>query len=178
MNVREVEHVESCLICGYDLRGLPDCHKCPECGLPFARDAIILRAGPQDSVLVAALGEILIYAIVGIAALFFWNWILAASAVGVLLLASVWFALRPRRPADPKLLLGDDGFTILGPLKTWRHFDWPSVRSARVSRFKGRVHLFDAAGQEIAAIPFADIGSWSNAQRLLAEIKSRAMRSR
>jgi hypothetical protein len=31
---------EVCLECGYSLQGLPDIHRCPECGVHYAKDSV------------------------------------------------------------------------------------------------------------------------------------------
>ena len=35
--------LESCPVCGYSLEGLPDRHRCPECGFEYARDTEVFR---------------------------------------------------------------------------------------------------------------------------------------
>lgn len=37
------EGLEICYECGYELRGLPDLHRCPECGTPYNKAMVVER---------------------------------------------------------------------------------------------------------------------------------------
>ncbi len=38
-----VETLDHCLVCGYSLHGLPDVHRCPECGTDYDRRTLVWR---------------------------------------------------------------------------------------------------------------------------------------
>jgi hypothetical protein len=168
--------VENCPQCGYDLRGLPDEHPCPECGFPCERDARVFRGPPVypkwqrwagRAIWISGLA--FIFTIGGIRSWLPW-------IPCLLILAGVVRFLRASRRA-PCIVVSAKWITTLSAEGTWQQFDWANVNSAKLSYTSECVLIRGSDDTEIARGHYEGVGSWENAKELVALIEKQIDRA-
>jgi predicted RNA-binding Zn-ribbon protein involved in translation (DUF1610 family) len=142
---------EPCLVCGYNLRGLPAHHACPECGTHVGLRAWRTEGGRVvwqrafAVMLIASLPPLLLGTLSVISEASSW-WTVAACIVVVGVLAATACAIlqrlsRPPAQHDVELILSDHGLTERPRRGESIHVPWTSFGTAHTGRDLGGLRL-------------------------------------
>jgi len=150
--------LECCPICEYSLRGLPDPHRCPECGFEYDRAMQVIRQSAKLSALEFAwVSVFLFFVALAVAAgrnLSLWQYLkLGLFAVVAI---SAWRVIRGRRN---KAILWLGGMVLVGRESGPERFSWKQVESINYRRFGGAAQLIASGGTTITDIEQDFFGS-------------------
>jgi len=153
----DTELLERCPCCEYQLRGLPEQHRCPECGLPIDRRWRVL-AGPSALVKPSITRipiRFIVFPLLGIGFFEFVEWLLpfgrawwhwpCLAAWVVLISAVSWLFL-----AKPRcfIAVGPDGVVIHRGKEKTEQYEWPEVGKAGYDVLRKCV-VFSAGGRKV-----------------------------
>jgi len=162
-----IETKRPCGRCGYELRGLPETHACPECGLPFDAYSsyIPLGAGNQDRSTIVVAAVMVVTAAGMIAAMFnAWGWMLPVLAA--LMIVAFLVAIRPKPTGECYLLINRAGISLLDSQRGTITFPWSRIETAKYSFWRGSCRLQDADGRTLLLLRANDTGSDRNSWRI------------
>jgi predicted RNA-binding Zn-ribbon protein involved in translation (DUF1610 family) len=156
--VADDAHVPECDACGYELRGLPRKHKCPECGTPYNHESCELeipRAGPywREFIGVTAFAAFFVIASRTYDGPSPW------SALGFLLVYMLYllWKIRRVRASDDRLILTHDTVIIVLRGRAQRT-PIADIHRARFDRWRHALVLANHAGGRILSVPAGDLG--------------------
>lgn len=166
-----------CLLCGYDLQGLPNDHACPECGLPRGENAIVFREVKE------------LRGWLGFAVRFVW--ILPGIAVGirnnVALLAACVIAIpfsvvayrherdRKRDGGPVRAIVFQHGVALLDPPQSWRLHGWNTIGSVHRSFVDGAIVIKGRNGDTLDRRTRELLGGSKKAREFEALLRSRTI---
>ncbi len=166
-----------CPLCNYSLIGLPDQHKCPECGFSYDKrmEVLTLALRTQVSWLVAwtlvFLGQAAFFAYRG-----------GAASIPMLTFAIILFYplygfyLWRRRQQD-KILLWQDGLQVIRRSKPGPVYSWQDIRVAEQSLINGYAVLKMQDGGRITLFDRKFFGSHERTGDFVTRINNRLSES-
>lgn len=151
---------DRCPRCDYSLEGLPDRYRCPECGIEYDREMVVLKQSKKYATfftVFAALGLLMMayrfdeWADLGMAALFLSFGIPASLTL-----------IRGRRN---RAVLTMTGLTLIDWNGDTRAYAWESL--GRVEYHKsGGVNIFDHEGNKLEELEYGYMGAVERSQEM------------
>jgi len=128
-----------CPLCTYSLRGLPDRHRCPECGYDYDQRMEVIE---QSATLAVIFLGCLAMAAVGL----FILWPIQLRGLGVVfapigLVYMLWYVTRFFAGYHNKVVIGPDGIQLIKRRRVRDRFSWSQI--SRVTGGRGSVELRD-----------------------------------
>lgn len=163
----------NCPACGYDLTGLPEEHRCPECGFVYDAHTIVI-----DFRLPRALAWQMAYvaAWVAWAWFLFWRhavdarWIVAAVLASAVLLLWRYHQLNVASSKSGRCILCKGGIAIERPREESWHETWVEFDRSHIGLVQGRLRIWNKQGRIVFDAPYRHFGSYKNAKRCAREI--------
>lgn len=154
-----------CPSCAYQLAGLPDHHRCPECGFPYELDTVVFPQLRWPWIAVCLGNGVLFLA--GILILL-WraqvNIALVGGAVG--LAGTAWRVLQAKR----FVLVSGTSLRVVTQNEPERRFEIESIVGATWSRVDGAVEVHTHDGATLVRIPKSVLWSHRRSRELAATI--------
>lgn len=163
------ELISRCPICSYRLRGLPDRHACPECGLQYDVHSTVFRESRRFWIGLAAVNGLILAAVVVRGIGRGWSRSEVASTVpfAVMMLVWLWRVSRARRLVVVSAL----DIVLIEGRKVQSRIPMSLVHKASWSFVNGDIHLRDSKRQVVAIINRGFLASDSRARALVREVK-------
>lgn len=161
------EPLEHCPACDYSLKGLPEHHRCPECGLLCDRYMLVFKGRSN-------LFEWIIWAGVGLGLLGSLG--TAISGRGLrdflffLLLIVIPLYLRSMRAM--KLILGPGGMTILRNRRAVETTRWEEIRYAEYAPASGGARIVIDPAQSARVVPLVAVGGFHECLRFVKAVNA------
>lgn len=167
-----------CLKCGYSLRGLPDIHTCPECGLDYDLNRIVIPIGGYRRIIKIYLPLITI--LLPLLALFPQFTRIGLSTRQIVIMATVILMIVihilrivPRRHLYlTYLALDSKGVHLFHANGEVKHYAWPDIDQARGEWFGGNFHLVGKDGIDLFSCNGDDLGGWSKTKQCISAINA------
>lgn len=167
----------SCAKCGYPLRGLPERHRCPECGWSYGPETEVISGRRAQSRLGLVVRVLLTaWVVVGVTRARGTLEIVATGSLGLLLVLWWWHWWRGRRPYS--LVLSPTKLRYYERGRKKLALDLRRVWLAEHSRRSQQVKLSDRDGMCLGVIPDAGRLDDATAGRLCAAVNERVGRLR
>ncbi len=165
-----------CLMCGYDLQGLPEIHTCPECGLDYDLNRIVIPIGGYRRIIKLYLPLITIT--LPLLALFHQFIRIGLSTKQIVIMAIITliigihiFRMVPRRHLYLTYLALDlKGVHFFYANGDVTHYVWPDIEQARGEWFGGDFHLAGKDGTDLFSCNGDDLGGWSKTRQCISAI--------
>ncbi len=158
----------SCARCRYSLKGLPDHHICPECGLAFDRSSRLYYPHCRRDVSmtwVFIVSTVLLYGIIFFSGFpFIWKWNFANVAVLVCVGLGMFEVLHLWRRPQRTIVLTPKHLAIVGPKGHELVMAKSNVLSAKWSRTHGEIIIFLKDNRTMALPGRTFLGSHSKAK--------------
>jgi len=156
-------------MCRYSLAGLPDKHRCPECGLFYERESSVIERARLGWVILAIAYAVMLATGIALLVLRGVISVWLAGAVGV---AGVLWRLRgPRR----MVLASRERLRIIGRTANEETYPMVRIRAAKWSRVDGAVSIFGTDGELVTRVPQGFLSSNKRAKKLAAVINAYAV---
>ena len=162
--------ISMCPICAYSLLGLPDDHRCPECGFEFQRDTIVVE---QARVAIRS-GAIVNPILFGAAVI---GWLMGRIVLPLVGLFATLLAVSLWRLRTPKMvfLVSSRELQLLRRGRVWARYPMTNIRDAEYSWITGEVTVMACNGPPVAVrIPYGFLLSGKRAKRLVCAINEYA----
>ena len=166
-----------CPLCNYSLIGLPDRHKCPECGFSYDKQMEILTLALRKQVFWLVVGA---FVFLGQAAFFTWRGGLASIPMlsyAIILFYPVYGFYLWRRRQQDKILLWQDGLQVIRRSKPGPVYSWQDIRAAEQSLIKGYAFLQMRDGDRITLFDRRFFGSHQRTTDFVKRINNRRSES-
>ena len=165
--------ISTCPICSYSLSGLPDEHKCPECGFEYERDMFFIQQERLGLRLLAITNVALCVAVVVA-----WHLgrigLIAVGPFAVLLVGSLFRLAAPRRG----FIVSRRELQFVRNGRLDQRFPMAKIRGAEYSWIAGEVAVTAHDGTVPIRIPRGFLWSTKRAKSLAAAINDFASKQR
>jgi hypothetical protein len=160
-------------MCGYEMRGLPAVHTCPECGFDCDPQAMVfpLSTHAPDIHYIGQSGGLMILCLLASQRRMFDRG--SSLAIMVLLAAVVvWYATRivRRTGAPSSLIVNRTGLYYYDAGRVVTAIPWCQIARADWSRVTGALVVVDHLGKALLRTGVARLGSSKNSRRCVADI--------
>lgn len=144
-----------CPICAYSLYGLPDRHRCPECGFDYDQGMEVIE---QSATLAVIFVGCLAMAAVGT----FLMWPIRLRGLGIVfapigVVYMVWYVARFFTGYRNKVVIGPDGIWLIQRRRVRSRFAWNQI--SRITGGKGSVEIRDMHDRILHMITEGFLGS-------------------
>ena len=156
-------------MCTYSLAGLPEKHRCPECGLFYERQSSVIQRARLGWLILAIAYGVMLAA--GIALLMLRgkiSFFLVAAAAGMA--GVLWHLRGPRR----MVLVSREKLRIIGREANEEIYAMDRIKAAKWSRVDGAVSIFGTNGELVTRVPQAFLSSAKNTKKIAAVINTYA----
>ncbi len=177
MNEKVCRMLSRCPLCNYSLIGLPDRHKCPECGFSYDKRMEVLTPALRKQVFWLVAWTLVF---LGQAAFFAYRGGLASIPMLTYAIISFFplfgFYLWRRRQQD-KILLWQDGLQVIKKSKPGPVHSWQDIRVAKQSFINGDAILKMQDGNRITLFDRKFFGSHQRTKDFVKRINNRLSES-
>ncbi len=166
-----------CPLCNYSLVGLPERHKCPECGFSYDKRMEVLTLALRKQVFWVVASTLVF---LGLAAFF-------ASSGGLASIPMIFYAIilfYPlygfylwRRRQQDKILLWQDGLQVIKKSRPGPVYSWQDIRTAEQSLINGYAILQMRDGDKITLFGRQFFGSHERTGDFVKSINNRRSES-
>jgi hypothetical protein len=155
------EPLQRCPMCDYSLVGLPDVHRCPECGLAYdkAMEVIVPRRSWLFWGLLGTVGAWLSWMAFDMVLILGWS--SGAMVVFVLTLLTALLYRRKLIFRRRRVVIWAGGILVIGRKRRPELFEWSRIASLR-REFVNGVSLFSPDGEKLTFISTVFLGSPAN----------------
>ena len=159
---QEESQCQLCPKCSYLLVGLPDVHACPECGLDYDPNSVVIRLQPRSSVYRRLVDAALLFG-VGYSSILisskFWGDKYVIIALVTLCLVTAVYRFSRIAGASALLILNHHGVKIDSPLFDHSTIPWRVVGNAERSWVTGKFILYGRDGRRLFTIQGEKLGT-------------------
>ena len=172
-NEKVCRMLSRCPLCNYSLIGLPDQHKCPECGFSYDKRMEVLTLALRKHVFWLVAGTLVF---LGQAAFFAYRG--GSASIPMLTYAIILFYplygfyLWRRRQQD-KILLWQDGLQVITKARPSPVYSWQDIRVAEQSLINGCAVLHMRDGDRITLFGRQFFGSNQRTRDFVKSINNR-----
>ena len=166
-----------CPLCNYSLNGLPDQHKCPECGFSYAKRMEVLMLALRTQVFWLVAWTLVF---LGLAAFFAYSRGLASIPMimyAMILFYPLYGFYLWRKREQNKILLWQDGLQVIRRSKPSPVYSWQDIRVAEQSFVGGHAVLQMRDGDRIALFGRKFFGSHRRTGDFVKSINNRRSES-
>lgn len=177
MDEKVCRMLSRCPLCNYSLIGLPDRHKCPECGFSYDKRMEVLTLALRKQVF-----WLVVWALVllGQAAILAYR----AGLASIPMIAYAIISFFPlygfylwRKQKQDKILLWQDGLQVITKSKPGPVYSWQDIRVAEQSLIDGRAILKMRNGDRITLFGRKFFGSHNRTGDFVKSINNRLSQS-
>ena len=161
-----VQYLSKCPGCSYDLRGLPDKHKCPECGLSYNRKVEVIRCSRISWVILIFLLFMCTFAVVELT--------LSLSGSGrsvympLFVIVVLGRLLVKNLFSTRRAVLSADGVRFLGYKYDEQLARWQDVEKVVWSGMRGSIYIWSKEGEKIMDLKPDFFGTTERADEFVA----------
>ncbi len=160
--------MRTCPKCDYSLVGLPERHGCPECGLDYGPDVVVLHQAKPYAV---AMSIVFVLSVpLWIYTLDEWTdigMVVFFAAMGIPALRTLLSKRRNR------VVILHDGFLLVGWDGHEQQIRWTSVASCEVDRMGGGVKIKGRDGKKMDVLDYPYLGSMRRSEEFVRLAKAR-----
>lgn len=160
-----------CARCGYDLRGLPNVHTCPECGCAFDKTCEFHVAPRMSTLQFAVLVGFCALAVLTLSAAPMPQ---ARLAKGIMITAYAGLALACclsfMLPNQRKAVVGAFGVLFVGRRGRVKSFEWDEITVATLTRLDGVVRIRGSAATVLWRSHYTVFGTYARAMAFVESV--------
>jgi len=162
--------IDQCVRCGYSLKGLPEVHRCPECGHENDRESTAIREPRVFAKLNAVAGVVVFLAVTARA------WVRGVAslshpmvALAVALIAAAWIQVRRRART---IVVSRRSLELIDEASKVKSYTMEDVADAHWSFATGRTRITDRKGRVVVIIPNKFFNSLRADRKVVQAIKA------
>ncbi len=177
LDERVCRMLSRCPVCNYSLIGLPDRHKCPECGFSYDKQMEVLTFALRTQVLWLAAWTSVFLAMAAFFASRGGLESIPTSTYAMMLFYPLYGLYLWRKREQNKILLGPDGLQLIRRSRPGPVYSWQDIRVAEQSFVGGHAVLHMRDGDKIALFGRKFFGSHRRTGDFVKRINNRLSES-
>jgi len=155
---------ERCPRCDYSLAGLPDKHRCPECGFEYERRMLVIRQSSRYTFIYVGLA---VFCVIGVIPPLLIGGRMLLLAFNSVCVAGMFLSFAHLRRRN-RAVLSSRGFSLISRNGPPREFRWREVGAVEYKSFGGGVTVRGTDGNKLHEIPAEFFGSQRKVRQFLA----------
>ena len=185
-----LEHHWLCPSCGYNLRGLPTTHQCPECGFQYDPSAVVIvlhgkrLRGADAYAMVALFGASVVLAVTVFGSARLRSWLFDDTSTGVFIMKSVQGAIFAvigvyavvriwrRLGRKQELRINQRGVQFIDPSLPGELISWDRIAEAACLEDEEAFVIRGKSGEALVTCPRKVIGGWSHVELCARQINA------